>query len=141
MVKGGYCHYCNETVRKNRSRVKTNCKIRSQKVARGVNKNSEANKAFYRQVWQHWQEKGKLFCAESGKPLGEFDPAKIAHILARGAYPKLAYVFENVVPLLPEYHHQLDHGKCTSLKIWPWIQEKRTELKQKYYGNNTKPLP
>lgn len=130
VIKAGYCHYCNETVRKKKSGKSS---LKKTPIKQG-NKNAKANMEFYHQVWQYWKQNNMLYCMESGKPLGEFSPSKIAHILSRGAYPKLAYLIENTMPLLFKYHHQLDHGKCDELKIWFWVQEKRQELKRKYYG-------
>jgi len=129
VVKAGYCNYCNETVRKNKTH-----RLPKQTPIKKGNKNAKANNDFYKKMWDKWKRQGCLRSAESGKDLGSYSPAKVAHILSRGAFPGLAYVEENVVPLLPEEHHQLDHGDCTKMKIWPWIQEKRQELKRKYYG-------
>lgn len=130
VVKAGYCGCCNETVRKGKS----NKPSLKRTPIKPKNKNAKANNDFYRQAWEHWGKNGMLKCMESGKDLGEFSPSKVAHILSRKAFPALSYDFENVVPLLPEYHDQLDSGDCTKMKIWPWVKEKRQELKRKYYG-------
>jgi len=135
VVKAGYCRFCNETYRKAKA---PNPKIKRTPL-KASNKNRYDNARFYQNVWEYWRKNNMLYCTESREPLGEFSPSKVAHILSRGSHPALAYVYENVIPLLPEYHRQLDHGKCTELKIWPWIQEKREYLKRKYYKAKEEP--
>lgn len=131
VVKAGYCDYCNEFKVKGKSKQSSLKRI----PIKPKNKNAKANNDFYREAWEYWRKIGMLKCMESGKDLGEFSPSKVAHILSRKAFPALAYELNNVIPLLPEYHDQLDSGDCTKMKIWPWIKEKRQELKRRYYAN------
>lgn len=133
VVKAGYCNYCNETVRKN----KNHKPLSRSPIIRG-NKNAKANNDFYEKAWKEWSKKGKIFCMECGYELKTFSPSFVAHVLSRGAFDVdwIKYSMDNVIPLCQGCHYTLDSNKgCTKMEIWPWVQEKRQELKRRYYGN------
>jgi hypothetical protein len=62
--------------------------------------------ALFKEVWGERSHTSFL----SGKPLKYFDVKSFAHVLAKGKYPKLRLLKENIILLTAEEHHLLDQG-------------------------------
>lgn len=103
--------------------------IQEEKFGKGNHRAN--NMRFYRYAWGICKDK---VCEECRRPLYEFSPTFISHILSRGAHPACAYDCRNFNLLCLNCHSVWENGDRENMRIYTKNQEIIKALKKDYYG-------
>lgn len=88
----------------------------------------QANQRFYHWIWEH----KKHYCEECLKPLENYSPVFISHILTRGAFPEMGHDPRNINILCHKHHDQWETGKRETMRIYPGNLKIIKLLKKEY---------
>lgn len=119
-----------EPMRDKHFEVAHDLRVELQEKLFGKGNHVENNKKFYRYAWKIATPK---VCEECGKPLENYDPTYISHILSRGESPQTAYDLRNF-NLLCARHHEMWESKITrkSMRIYERNQKIISILREEY---------
>jgi hypothetical protein len=74
----------------------------------------QANDRFYRWMWDNKPH----YCEECMRPIENFSPVWISHILTRGANPAIAHDPRNINILCHKHHDQWENGDRKAMRIY-----------------------
>ena len=102
--------------------------VRKQGKIKPGNRNAKDNEIFYRDCWNSVGEDHRM-CNNCGIFLLSYSASFIAHILSRGAHPKIKYHPLNWILLCQQCHTDYDHGRDKQkMNIWAFVKERIIEL-------------